>query len=287
MLAIIWALEEWRHCLEGAPHKFEIWTDHEYFMSAKKLNRWQAHWSLTLARFDFLMHHRPGKTMGKLDALIQRADHGNGLEDNRDITLLTPNFFAVRAVEGVELVGQDKELLRLIRRESKGEDLEDAVNHVVRALQLTSAKSIYSSEWSEENGILYFHGKIYVPPTVDICQKIVALNHDSQIAGHPGRWKTLELISWNYWWPQMSRYIGQYTATCDLCIRTKIQRRLPTGHLELLPIPDTRWDMISVDFIVELPQSDGHDAIMVVVDSVRGHSVPPSAYPQALFRKSS
>ena len=195
MLAIIWALEEWRHCLEGAPHKFEIWTDHEYFMSAKKLNRWQAHWSLTLARFDFLMHHRPGKTMGKLDALIQRADHGNGLEDNRDITLLTPNFFAVRAVEGVELLGQDKELLRLIRRESKGEDLEDAVNHVVRALQLTSAKSIYSSEWSEENGILYFHGKIYVPPTVDICQKIVALNHDSQIAGHPGRWKTLELIS--------------------------------------------------------------------------------------------
>jgi len=60
MLAIIRALEEWRHFLEGAQHKFEIWTDHknlEYFMSAKKLNRWQARWSLTLARFDFLMHH--------------------------------------------------------------------------------------------------------------------------------------------------------------------------------------------------------------------------------------
>ena len=42
MLAIIRALEEWRHFLEGAKHKFEIWTDHknlEYFMSAKKLNR--------------------------------------------------------------------------------------------------------------------------------------------------------------------------------------------------------------------------------------------------------
>ena len=80
MLAIIRALEEWRHFLEGAPHKFEIWTDHknlEYFMSAKKLNRRQARWSLTLARFDFLMHHRPGKTMGKSDALSRRADHGN------------------------------------------------------------------------------------------------------------------------------------------------------------------------------------------------------------------
>jgi len=74
--------------------------------------------------------------MGKSDALSRRADHGDGTEDNRDITLLTPNFFAVRAVEGVELVGQDQELLKLIRRESKGEDLEDAVNRAVKALQL-------------------------------------------------------------------------------------------------------------------------------------------------------
>src|SRR6201996_9315309 len=41
MLAIVRALEEWRHFLEGTEHRFEIWTDHknlEYFMSAKKLN---------------------------------------------------------------------------------------------------------------------------------------------------------------------------------------------------------------------------------------------------------
>jgi len=45
MLAIIHALEEWRHFLKGATHPVEIWTDHknlEYFMTAKKLNRRQA-----------------------------------------------------------------------------------------------------------------------------------------------------------------------------------------------------------------------------------------------------
>jgi len=49
MLAIIQALEEWCHFLEGSQHKFEIWTDHknlEYFMTAKKLNQQQAQWSL-------------------------------------------------------------------------------------------------------------------------------------------------------------------------------------------------------------------------------------------------
>jgi hypothetical protein len=72
MLAIIRALEEWRHFLEGARPKTEIWTDHknlEYFMTAKKLNRRQAHWSLYLSRFEFTLHHRPGQSMGKPDAL--------------------------------------------------------------------------------------------------------------------------------------------------------------------------------------------------------------------------
>jgi len=72
MLAIIHTLEEWRYFLEGARHPVEIWTDHknlEYFITAKKLNRCQARWSLYLARFDFKLAHRPGHSMGKLDVL--------------------------------------------------------------------------------------------------------------------------------------------------------------------------------------------------------------------------
>ena len=117
MLAIVRALEEWRHFAEGAEHQVEICTDHknlEYFMTAKKLNRRQAHWSLLLARFDFAMHHRPGKTMGKSNALSCRSDHGSGVKDNDNMVLLTPNVFAVRALEGLQMVGEERDILKEI-----------------------------------------------------------------------------------------------------------------------------------------------------------------------------
>jgi len=65
----------------------------------------------------------------------------------------------------------------------------------------------------------------------------------------------------------MSRYVGMYVFHCDLCLHTKIQRRLLSGELQPLPIPEERWDAISVDFISELLESGGYDSIMVAVDS--------------------
>ena len=50
--------------------------------------------------------------MGKPDALSQRADHGTGSDDNSNITLLTPGLFAVRALEGLEVVGEERDILR-------------------------------------------------------------------------------------------------------------------------------------------------------------------------------
>ena len=45
-------------------------------------------------------------------------------------------------------------------------------------------------------------------------------------------------------------------------------RHSPVGELQPLSVPDTWWDALSVDFVVELPESSGHDAVMTVVDAV-------------------
>jgi len=179
MLAIIHALEEWRHFLEGATHPVEIWTDHknlEYFMTAKKINCHQAWWSLHLARFDFLLHHCPRCTMGKLDALSRRANHGNRASDNENRVLLRPEFLAVRALEGVELTGVEQKILSDIRKGNQNGDQEEPIAKAARELWNSANKTVHSLEWSNVDGLLRFRGKIYIPRSLDLRRLLYSRN---------------------------------------------------------------------------------------------------------------
>ena len=144
----------------------EIWTNHknlEYFMTAKKLNRRQARWSLYLARFDFKLTHCPGRCMGKPDALSQRPDHGKGASDNEDVVLLRPELLAIRALKGVQMEGPEKDILKEIHQGNQRGDQKEPVVKAARELRQAASKTVRFVEWSEEEGLLWFRGKIYVP----------------------------------------------------------------------------------------------------------------------------
>ena len=168
------------------------------------------------------------------------------------------------------------DMLREIRQGNQKDNQKKLVAKVARELQQALSKTVHSAEWSEDEGLLWFRGKIYVLQNSDLQRWVVSLCHDTKVARHPGCWKILELVSRNYWWPQMSRYIRQYVSTCDLCLRIKLIRQALVGELHPLQILDSRWDMLSVDFVVELPLSSGHNAVITVVDSVskRAHFIP-------------
>ena len=281
LLAIIRALEEWRHYLEGAKHKFDIWTDHrnlQYFRTAKKLNRRQARWSLYLSRFFFDLYHRPGRCSGKPDALSRRSDHGKGEDDNKDVILLKPEWFKIQALKQghVLLSGLEEPLVKKIR-ESK--ELDESVVRAVEELRKSGTSRIDGAEWAEEQGLILFRGKVYVPKDVGLRRAIVEAHHDSQITGHPGRWKTLELVTRNYWWPGISRFIASYVQGCDRCNRTKTFPGKPLGKLMPTQIPKDTWQIVSVDLITGLPESHGYDSIMVTVDrfSKMAHVCPTTA----------
>jgi hypothetical protein len=164
--------------------------------------------------------------MGKPDALSRWADHRSGQGDNDNLTLLAPELFWIHALAGVRLEGDERNILREVRWSLRDDVQEESVAKAARELRKDKSRgTVKSTEWSESDGLLMFHGKIYVPNDRDLRCRIIEQHHDTRIAGHAGHFKTLELVTCNYWWPQMSRYISIYVNTCDLCNRTKLQHR--------------------------------------------------------------
>ena len=76
----------------------------------------------------------------------------------------------------------------------------------------------------------------------------------------------MELIHCNYHWPGMRCMVGDYIRSCTSCVCTKVTRHKPYGLLKQLPIPGQPWETILMDFIEQLPASEGFTAILVIVD---------------------
>ena len=107
---------------------------------------------------------------------------------------------------------------------------------------------------------------MYVPKDEKLRVEIIWLHHDTPIAGYRGQWKTVELVTRNYWWPGVMREVKIYVEGCDQCQKMKNRAEMPAGKLRPNQVPERPWQHISVDFITKLPVSKGHDLILVVCD---------------------
>jgi len=133
MLAIIRGLEAWRHLLEGAQFKFEIWMDHknlEYFIKVQKLNRRQACWALYLSRFDFTLKYVLGTRMEKVDGLSRRLDWKIGVDkDNENQVIIKDNWIC--NLQEVVIEGSEVDIIEKIKKaRSKDEDVVRVVEEM-------------------------------------------------------------------------------------------------------------------------------------------------------------
>jgi transposase InsO family protein len=254
LLAIIKCLKTWRHLLEGTNHPITVWTDHknlEAFKSPQNLNPRQARWSSYLTRFELKLVHRPGRSSGKPDALSRRADHDKGANDNLDRVLLHPEMF-------INVLTVSNPLLEAVKA------AQDVDKTVIGYRSIKSLPSLPPDLSWIMDGMLLIHNKVYAPEAVRY--EILKQYHDSAVSGHPGIRRTHELIFRDYYWPRMGQYITNYVNNCDTCARTKIFPAKPIGELYPNSIPEGPWQKVSVDMIVQLPESNGYDSILVIVD---------------------
>jgi len=106
--------------------------------------------------------------------------------------------------------------------------------------------------------------KVYVPKDRELKAEIIQLHHDVPVAGYEGRWKTMELVTRNYWWPGVIRNIGKYIKGCDICQRMKNRTEEVVGKLKLSEVPEKLWTHLMVNFITKLLLVAGKDTILVV-----------------------
>src|SRR5258708_9771288 len=153
--------------------------------------------------------------MGRPDALSRRVDHPRGAEDNTDCTLLTLEVFELRAMEAVTLEGEEAVFMEQIQQSDQYDDL------VVKDLKALDVGELCSDEWMCTEEVVLYRGRVYVLDDPQLRHDLVHAYHSTAVTGHPGRWKTLELVSQNYWWPGLSRYIAKFIAGCNTCNQMK------------------------------------------------------------------
>jgi hypothetical protein len=144
-------------------------------------------------------------------------------------------------------------------------------------LQQEPAGVKYEGYQKTEGGLLTYRSRFYIPDCDDLKRFIMDELHKRPYSGHPGYQKMITATRKQFYWPGLKKDIAEYLAKCIECQQVKAEHRHPTGLLQPLPIPEWKWETISMDFITGLPTSNKqNDAIMVVVDklSKSAHFIP-------------
>jgi RNase H-like domain found in reverse transcriptase/Reverse transcriptase (RNA-dependent DNA polymerase) len=96
LLAVIQALKEWRHYIQGSGHTTIVLSDHDnlrHFKVPETIGRRMARWTLYLSEFDIKLVHILGKKNIQANSLSQRPDLCPQGTDNKDVIVLPEHLF--------------------------------------------------------------------------------------------------------------------------------------------------------------------------------------------------
>jgi len=150
--------------------------------------------------------------MGKVDELSRYSDWKVGVEkDNDNQIFIKDNWIC--SLEEVVIEGPEIDIVEKIKK-ARSKDKE--VVRVVEEIKKAKVKELRGKEWKIEGNLVIKEGKIYVPKDVELRAEMIRLHHNVLVAGHGRWWKTIELVTRNYWWPGVIRDIRRYVEGCDL-----------------------------------------------------------------------
>jgi hypothetical protein len=232
MLAIMHALAKFRQYLVGA--RFVVKSDHnslKYLLEQKDLNERQQKWVSKIQAYDFDIEFIKGKNNAVVNALSRR-----------------PSIFAM---SGMSVDWKEHLIVEYAKDQF--------------ACQLLDGK-IQDDNFRVINDLIYYKGRIFLVPGSALKAKILHACHNSPVAGHQGISKTYRQVGERFAWKGLKEDVMKHVKECTTCQEKKDEHTHPAGLLQPLPIPEHKWESISMDFITGLPRAQGKDCIFMVVD---------------------
>ncbi|KAI2667005.1 Transposon Tf2-6 polyprotein [Labeo rohita] len=228
LLAIKLALEEWRHWLEGARHPFTILTDHK---------------NLEYLRAAKVLNHRQARWSLFFTRFNFIINYRPGSQNTK--------ADALSRVHESEHASQPPETI-----------LPSSV--IVAPIAWDLMTEITEAQTQDPPPADCPGDRTYVPAA--LRQRVLSEVHSVPSSSHPGIEATLHLLRNRFWWATLRADTITFIKQCITCNTSKAQRQLPAGLLQPLPVPKRPWSHLAVDFVTDLPSSQGHTTILSVVD---------------------
>ncbi|KAL0148450.1 hypothetical protein M9458_056260 [Cirrhinus mrigala] len=228
LLAMKSAVEEWRHWLEGAQHPFTILTDHKNLEYLRSAKRLNPR----QARWALFFTRFNFTVTYRPGTKNTKADSLSRMTESTD----QPNTN--------ETIIPENLLVAPVQWD------------IVTNINLTNEQHPPPPECPPQ--------LTYVPETHR--EQLLQQVHSTPSSGHPGITATLHLLKNRFWWPTINQDTQAFVKNCTVCNTCKPSRQLPAGLLQPLPIPQRPSSHIAIDFVTDLPNSQGKTTILTVVD---------------------
>ena len=128
---------------------------------------------------------------------------------------------------------------------------------------------LFKSYHRHPDGLIYFNdssGRQRLCIPASLRHAIMEEIHNSKIrTAHGGFERTYGRIANRFFWPRMTRDIWQFVSMCPVCQKIKHGCHLPYGLLQPIPILTQPFKVVTMDFIGELPKSQGHNTIFILI----------------------
>jgi hypothetical protein len=228
LLAVVYALKEWRPYLHGS--RFVIKTDHHplrYLDTQTNLPKRQMRWMETLQEYDYEIGYRQGKFNIVADALSR-------INTSPSSELYTGEDEEEAAVAvAVNVVG-------IVSRPMLSEYILSEVLRAYKADKNTRKDFENPKEGRFErsaDGLLYAvdnRQRKLVLPQGKLRQALMHGAHDALVSGHIGFNKAYERLRQGVTWSEIYSELKAYVRSCDSCQRNNTSNQKTIGLLKPL-----------------------------------------------------